>query len=35
MEGNDQHPEKKLFDFLKLERVKMLLNYKWTKNSGK
>lgn len=31
MENNDQHTEKKLFNFLKLRRVKMLLNYKWRK----
>lgn len=30
MENNDQHTEKKLFNFLKPKRVKMLLNYKWT-----
>jgi len=35
MEGNDHHPQEKLFDFLKLKTVKMLLNYKWTKNNGK
>lgn len=31
MENNDHHTEKKLFNFLKLKRIKMLLNYKWKK----